>query len=108
MYLYAHLLQVRSPVSDTTPQIKVRVTRDGQEWMALGVSMTPPPRVQLCSNWSGGNPAPFLPPASTIGLPTPGRSAPRLRLAHCPISQTQQDSGRWEGKALEVVEWEWD
>lgn len=32
----------------------------------------------------------------------------RLRLAHCPITQTQQDSGRWEGKALEVVEWERD
>lgn len=74
----------------------------------LGVSMAPPPRVQLRSNWSGGDPAPFLPPLPTIGLPTPGRSAPRLRLAHCPISHTQRDSGRREGKALEEVEWEWD
>lgn len=92
---------VRAPVNDTTLQIKELVTSDGQEWIALGVSMTPPPSLQLRSNWSGRSPAPFLPLVLTIGLPTPGRSVPRLRLAHCPISHTQRESGRWEGKALE-------
>lgn len=55
VYLYMSP-RVTARISDTTPQIKVRVTRDGQEWIALGVSMTPPPRVQLCSNWSGETP----------------------------------------------------
>lgn len=42
--------------------------------------MTPPPRVQLCSNWCGENPAPCL-RFPAIGLPAPGRSAPGQRLA---------------------------
>lgn len=67
---------LRAPVNDTTLQIKKRVTKDGPEWIAPGVSMTPPPACNSAATGPEETPPPSFLRSSRLAYPHPAGQLP--------------------------------
>lgn len=109
--IFAHLCrspQVTDSVSDTIPQAEVRATK-GRARVEGSRRLHDSPRPASNSTLTGRKkPRPPHASGSHHWLTDTRQVSSRRLLAHCPISQARQDSGRWEGKESEEVEWEWD